>query len=112
MNGLTARIIRFNEEPRTRIPREHVIDLSLFSNVVPFTPPPAIMHRRSAHCNSEIARIKALLTVMTVPSVSRLTGISQVTLRDWKSGKYKNSVLPDYAILKSISKLALTGGLS
>lgn len=60
---------------------------------------------RSPYSDAYVARVKALLGVMTVKGVCRITGLPELIVRDWKTGKRRASVQPDRELLPVIAEL-------
>lgn len=57
------------------------------------------------YSDRRVARVKALLTVATVKGVCRMTGLPELVVRDWRSGKRRARVQPDRQFLAMIARL-------
>lgn len=110
------KVVKFDQTPVSERPR--TIDVSSFSpaaklraSLEKLENAPEITFTQKLpkryYSDAEVARVKALLTIMTIPAVTLLTGVPQLIVRDWKSGRQKSHVMPDREFLQRIKAITL-----
>ena len=67
----------------------------------------APLESRSRYSDEYIAKVKALLCLMTIKGVCHITGLPPLVVRDWKSGKRRADVEPDKAVFEAIRGIVL-----